>query len=86
MFRAELLAQYGEFGRSVEKYAGILGAEGLQGFRKLAEAEWAKVPVRDPGERLGEQRNDLSITAIMISLTRQSGDVEQLVSDPGTGP
>jgi uncharacterized Zn finger protein len=80
LFRAELLAQYGEFAGSAEKYAGILGAEGLQAFRKLAEAEWAKVPVRVPGERLGAQRDDFSITAIMISLVRQSGDVEQLVS------
>ena len=65
---------------SAEKYAGILGAEGLQAFRKLAEAEWAKATVRVPGERSGERRDDFSITAIMISLARQSGDVEQLVS------
>ena len=88
LFRAELLAEYGEFHGSAETYADILGPKGLQAFRKLADEEWANVPVRIPEqgevkrrrERLVEGRNGYSITSIMMSLARQSGDVEQVVS------
>jgi tetratricopeptide (TPR) repeat protein len=88
LFRAELLAEYGEFHDSAERYGHILGPEGTTAFRKLAAAEWAGVPVPDseasPGlahsMRREERRNDYRITSIMMSLARQSGDVEQLVS------
>jgi len=88
LFRGELLAQYNEFHGSAQTYAHILGPEGLAAYRKLAEAEWAKVPVRTTEERPGpdywerreERRNDYRITSIMMSLARQSGDVEQVVA------
>lgn len=77
LFRAEMAAQYSEFSNSAERYAGVLGAEGVEAFRKLAEAEWAKVPAVEGG---AGRRDDYSITRIMLSLARQSGDVEQVVS------
>lgn len=89
LFRGELLAQYNEFYGSAETYAHILGPEGLAAYRKLAEAEWAKVPVRTAeesgesrysGARYSEGQNVDSISSIMMSLARQSGEVEQVVA------
>jgi tetratricopeptide (TPR) repeat protein len=76
LFRGELAAEYGEFHDSAQRYAEILGAPGVQAFRELAEAEWARVTARASEER----GSHYAIASIMTSLARQSGDVEQLVA------
>ncbi len=80
LFFFEINSEYGEWSNSAENYADVLGAQGLAAFRTIAEAEWAKIPVRT--ERGGGDREDhhYQLTAIMESLARQSGDVEQLVA------
>jgi uncharacterized Zn finger protein len=80
LFQAEVAARYGEFHDSAGKYAQVLGETGLKAFRSLAEAEWARVPGRGPEDRLGPGEGHGAITAIMESLARHSGDVEQLVA------
>ncbi len=80
LFRLELESEYGEFGNSSETYAAVLGAQGLLTFRELAQIVWERVPARTPSETPLKEIDYYSITSIMVSLARQSGDVEQLVS------
>jgi uncharacterized Zn finger protein len=80
LFFFELNAEYGEWSRSAEKYTHLLGEKGLAAFRRLAEAEWAKVPVRTERRSCSASGDRYRISSIMESLARQSGDVEQLVA------
>ncbi len=80
LFSFELKAEYDEWSRSSEKYSNVLGAKGLAAFRELAEAEWAKVPVRTDKRSYSEGGGHYRLTAIMESIARRSGDVEQLVA------
>ena len=80
LFEWELLGQWDVFHGAASTYAEVLGERGLAVYRRLAEAEWKKVPALAPGdddaERYGKRFN---ITSIMETLARQSGDVEALV-------
>ena len=80
LFQWELRADFDVFAGAAERYAKILGATGMQAYRELAQAEWAKVPARaaEP-ERSGWGRH-FRITQIMESLARASGDLEELVT------
>jgi hypothetical protein len=80
LFHAEMGSEYGVRDGSVEAYAAILGEEGLAAYRALAEAAWAKVPHRAERSSDAERGRDSRITAIMETLARQSGNVDQLVS------
>jgi tetratricopeptide (TPR) repeat protein len=66
---------------AAETYASILGKKGLAAYRRLAEAEWARVPVLSPGrdgpEKYGKR---FRITCIVEALARQTGDVEAVVA------
>jgi uncharacterized Zn finger protein len=77
----ELRGDYGEWSNTPERYAEVLGAKGLAAFREHAGREWAKVRVRtQPGGFGSGEANRYRLTAIMESLARQSGDVEELVA------
>ena len=80
LFACEMKAEHDEWSQSAEKYAEVLGVNGLSVFRKLAEAEWAKVPVRTEARSYSESGECYRITSMMESMARQSGDVEQLVA------
>jgi uncharacterized Zn finger protein len=81
LFFFELNSEYGEWSNAAENYAEVLGAQGLAAFRKIAEAEWAKIPVRTERRSYNDREDHhYQLTAIMESLARQSGDVEQLVA------
>jgi len=81
LFEWELRTDWDTFFGAADKYAGLLGKTGLAVYRKLAEAEWARVPDLRPGrddqEKYGKR---FRITHIMETLARQSGDVEALVA------
>lgn len=81
LFEWELVADYDTFYGAAETYADVLGEKGLAVYRKLAEAEWAKVPALGPGrddpEKYGKR---FRITHIMETLARQTGDVEAVVA------
>lgn len=80
LLRMELENQWDVFCGAVERYAGVLGDKGLAEYRRLAEAEWEKVPVQIPGNRHDTWIQHSRIEQIMESLARASGDVEELVS------
>ena len=58
----------------------FFGAEGLAEYRRLAEAEWAKIPQLDPGDKDDERSTRrFRITKMMEALARQSDDPDSLV-------
>lgn len=81
LFEAQMESGYGVFHGAAETYKGILGKAGLSEYRRLAEAEWAKFPALGSGDddphRYGSRH---TITSIMESLARASGDVEALIA------
>lgn len=81
LFEWELRADWDTFYGAAEKYADVLGETGLAVYRKLAEAEWARVPAlesgRDDPEKYGKR---FRITHIMETLARQTGDVEAVAA------
>jgi uncharacterized Zn finger protein len=81
LFEAEMESSFDAFHRAALVYADILGEAGLAAYRRLAEAEWAKVPALSPGEddtnRYGQRYR---ITSIMEALAREDGDLEALVA------
>jgi uncharacterized Zn finger protein len=81
LFAWEMHSQWEVFLGAAEPYADVLGTKGMEAYRKLAEAEWAKVPARAPGSRESETyERRFRITHIMETLARLSGDVEALVA------
>jgi uncharacterized Zn finger protein len=81
LFDWELRTDWDTFYGAARTYADVLGEKGLAVYRKLAEAEWAKVPVlgtgRDDSQKYGKR---FRITHIMETLANLAGDVEALVA------
>ncbi|MHC4066614.1 MAG: SWIM zinc finger family protein [Planctomycetota bacterium] len=81
LFEAEMESSFDAFHRAALVYGDVIGEAGLAAYRRLAEAEWAKVPALGPGEddpnRYGQR---FRITSIMEALARQDGDLEALVA------
>ena len=62
-------------------YADVLGAEGMAVYRKLAEAEWAKVSAIGPGGEHGPYEDGgYEIASIMESLALADGDLDAYVA------
>lgn len=81
LFAWELRTDYDTFYGAAEAYADVLGTKGLAVYRKLAEAEWAKVPALHPGPNNSEKYGKrFQITHMMETLARQTGDVEAIVT------
>jgi len=80
LFQAEMNGGFGEWSNCAEKYAEVLGEDGLAAFRSLAETAWAKVPARVERSSDYSRDNRSRITSIMESLARKSGNVEELVA------
>ena len=80
LFALDKNSQFGQWDDAPERYAHLLGDAGLAAFRGAAAKEWAKVPVRTQSRSSTGEERFYSITRIMESLARQSGDVEQLVA------
>jgi len=81
LFRWELRSEWGTFDGAAQTYARVLGKKGMAAYRRLAQAQWARVPARKPGDR--GTRGTLErhqITRIMETLARQGGDVEAEVA------
>lgn len=80
LFAAEMAADFEIFYGAVETYADVLGRTGLAAYRRLAEAEWAKVPPLAPGDATTDRYGRrYRITSIMTALARRSDDTEALV-------
>lgn len=79
LFEWELRTDFDTFYGAADAYDDVLGDRGLAAYRELAEAEWARVPARTPGERDGFSRR-FRITHIMECLARRNGDAEALIT------
>ncbi len=79
LFDFELNQDLDLFWGAAERYAEVLGAAGLKEYRKLAEVEWAKVPVRKGPQDKYNSTNYFRITHMMESLAKASGTVSELV-------
>jgi len=78
LFEWEVGGDWDVFHGAVRTYADVLGAAGIAEYRRLAEAEWGKVPQLGPGrERDAYAGPRFRLTAIMEAL--EAGDVEALV-------
>jgi uncharacterized Zn finger protein len=81
LFEWELRTDFDTFLGAAKNYADILGKKGLAVYRKLAEAEWARIPKLMPGgndpDRYGKR---FRITHIMETLASLSDDIEELVA------
>lgn len=81
LFAWELRTDWDTFHGAVQTYADVFGKQGLAVYRALAEAEWAKVPPLGPGrDNRDKYGTRFTITHIMETLARQSGDIEALVA------
>ena len=81
LFGWELRTPWDTFYGAASTYADVLGEPGLATYRELAEAEWARVPARSPGDGSHiESHKDFRVTHIMETLAEQSGDIEALVA------
>lgn len=93
LFERELTSDWDIFTGAAGTYAEVLGSQGLEQYRLLAEAEWAHVPALEPGasrRRVSDGRFDEKeaqasarrgrITSIMETLAQQAGDYEALVA------
>ncbi|MGA3082826.1 MAG: DUF6880 family protein [Terracidiphilus sp.] len=80
LFQAEMSGGFGEWSNAAEKYAEVLGEEGLAAYRRLAEAAWAKVPEKTERGRDSGSVSHFAITRIMEALARQSGNLDDLVA------
>jgi len=83
LFTSELNSELDVFYGAAEGYAKILGVKGLREYRRLAEAEWDKVPLQTANSADSEWIRHHRITHIMESLAKASGDVEELVAVMG---
>ncbi|MBI4431533.1 MAG: hypothetical protein HY587_07475 [Candidatus Omnitrophica bacterium] len=79
LFEWELGTDYDTFYHAAATYKDVLGKKGLAVYRKLAEAEWTKIPQLHPGASQ-EYGKRFRITSIMEALARASGDIEALVA------
>jgi uncharacterized Zn finger protein len=57
LFKWELESQWEVFYGAAETYRKVFGKEGLAEYRRLAEAEWAKVPALAPPENKESKRS-----------------------------
>jgi uncharacterized Zn finger protein len=69
------------FSEVLDTYADVFGEGGVAEYRRLAEADWALVPVRGPSERQeSEYSRHSPLAYVMETLARRSGDVEAVVA------
>ncbi|MFT4124887.1 MAG: hypothetical protein QM662_01500 [Gordonia sp. (in: high G+C Gram-positive bacteria)] len=65
---------------AVETYAEVLGDAGLAEYRRLAQADWDALPSLGPGDSEHSwSSHRFSLTRIMLSLAKLSGDVDAVV-------
>jgi uncharacterized Zn finger protein len=82
LFRWELDGDWDVFRGAAKKYADVLGEAGLAAYRRLAEAEWARIPALGPSEEdpADEDGDRFNVTYIMESLAQASHDVDMEIA------
>ncbi len=80
LFAWEMMSDWEIFYGTAETYADVFGVEGLAEYRRLAEAEWAKIRPLNPGDKEDvRSTRRFRITRMMEALARQSDDPDSLV-------
>lgn len=82
LFHREMNDDFGTFSRAVVDYADLLGERGLTEYRRLAEAEWKKVPT-SPGRRSAAADHSVNVDAVMAILdffAERDGNVEARIA------
>ena len=81
LFEAEVESSFDSFHKAAFVYADVLGEPGLAAYRRMAEAEWAKLPALKPGDDDSSGfAARYAITAIMEAIAEASGDLDALVA------
>lgn len=82
LFRWELTGDWEVFRGSVQRYADVLGEAGLATYRRLAEAEWARIPALGPGDEdtTDEDGDRFNVTHMMESLAHAYQDVDMEIA------
>jgi hypothetical protein len=79
LFAFEVDGEWDIFIDSVERYADVLGDEGIAEMRRLAEERWATMPERAPGSGYDSTPGRFHLERMMEKLAVQSGDVDARV-------
>jgi uncharacterized Zn finger protein len=82
LFRRELGSDWETFFGAAATYADVLGPKGLAAYRRLAEAEWARVAPLRPGDAGGRsyEGKRFRVTEMMTTLAALAGDVDELIA------
>lgn len=80
LFMREVTSDYDTFYGAVQAYADVLGKEGLDEYRRLAEEKWQELPQREPGDKGSYVHGRYALRQIMESLAEAEGDVQKLVA------
>ena len=81
LFEGEMESSFDSYHGAALVYKEVLGEAGLAAYRRLAEADWTKVPALDPGEEDANRHGSRTrITAIMEALAKAEEDFDALVA------
>lgn len=79
LFAFEVDGEWDIFIDSVERYADVLGDEGVAEIRRMAEERWAAMPERAPGAGFDATPGRFHLERMMEKLAVQAGDVDARV-------
>ncbi len=79
LFHYDLSSNVDIFSEAVKIYFDVLGDEGVNEYRRLAEEEWGRLPALGPGDERSFDGSRFALTRNMESLAEISGDWEYLV-------
>jgi hypothetical protein len=80
LFAFDVDGEWDIFIDSVERYADVLGDDGIAEIRRLAEERWAGMPERPPGSGYETSSGRFHLERMMEKLAQQSGDVDARVA------
>lgn len=79
LFAFEVDGEWDIFIDAVERYADVLGDDGIAEMRRLAEERWAGMPERMPGSGFDTTPGRFHLERMMEKLAVQAGDVDARV-------
>jgi hypothetical protein len=79
LFAFDVDGEWDIFIDSVERYADVLGDDGVAEMRRLAEARWADMPERQPGAGVDRSPGRFHLERMMVKLTDLVGDLDARV-------
>ena len=80
LFEWGLHSDWETFMDAARTHADVMGREGLAEYRRLAQAEWAKIPPKRLGAKNGDFLDTFRIRHIMEALAEASGDLEEMAA------